>query len=339
MKEEKILIVLPTWLGDFLMCLPSIKGLIERGKAILLGSDSFYPLIREELPSEFYIGLKKRKKGSFLETVRKLWGIKAKRALLLPNSFKSALCVLLGGVPLSIGFPTDARRFILHKRVPFPDKEMHQMDLYLYLVKKAGLYYEPSSLDLSLSKEDLEWAYTVLKEKGWEKGSFAVVHPFSSKEPRSWIPSRFKDVIEAIVRDFKMKVMIVGSYSEHEKVKNLLKGMRERNLKDVWDITLLDLHLGRLAALLSYCSMFVGNDSGPSHLAAALGIPGVVLYGSTSPKRTGAKGMLHIYKEFTCSPCRERFFKDCVPEVEGRPPCIAAISVDDVLEAIQKLKN
>lgn len=338
MKDEKILVVLPTWLGDFIMALPSIKGPMERERVVLLGPSSFYPLIRQEFPAHLYLGIEGKGGGSLWEGIRKLWKVRVRKALLLPNSFRSALMALLGGVPWTIGFPTDARWGLLQKKIRQPRGEMHQADIYLYLVKKAGLYIEAKSSGLSLHSQDIEWASSAIEQMGWKGEVVLALHPFASKEPRSWLPSRFREVIPKILSDLKMKVLVLGSYHERLRAQTLLNGIPESHRGDVWDLTALDLDLGKLAALLSFSSLFLGNDSGPAHLASLLGIPGVVLHGSTSPKRTGPKGMIHVWKEFSCSPCRERFFADCKPTEEGRPPCMAAITVEEVLQTIRRLK-
>ena len=102
--------------------------------------------------------------------------------------------------------------------------------------------------------------------------------------------------------------------------------------------------LVELAAVIERCSLYVGNDSGPMHIAAALGVPTVGIYGSSSPDRTSPHGVwravhLSVSASFACSPCRERFFEDCpsLPSSDERPPCLNEVSVKMVTAAVDRI--
>ena len=107
-----------------------------------------------------------------------------------------------------------------------------------------------------------------------------------------------------------------------------------------------DVSLPELAALLEKCSLYVGNDSGPAHIADAIGIDTVTIFGSSVPGETGPGAQhappagLHsaVSAAFECAPCRERFFEDCPspPSKDGRPPCLESVSVDDVLHQVNR---
>jgi heptosyltransferase-2 len=86
-------------------------------------------------------------------------------------------------------------------------------------------------------------------------------------------------------------------------------------------------------ALLSKCALLICNDSGIMHLAAALDIPLIALFGPQSPVKFGpwGKRCRVLYKRFPCSPCRQRFFEECDPSPRGKPMCMEAIAVDEVL--------
>ena len=90
-------------------------------------------------------------------------------------------------------------------------------------------------------------------------------------------------------------------------------------------------------ALLSRCSLLICNDSGIMHLAAAMQIPLVALFGPQSPLKFGPWGdkCSVIYKHFPCSPCKQKFFQECEPSHRLSPECVEAISVSDVLDKIR----
>jgi heptosyltransferase-2 len=92
-------------------------------------------------------------------------------------------------------------------------------------------------------------------------------------------------------------------------------------------------------AVLRRGTIFVGNDSGIMHLAAAAGLPLVALFGPQSPVRFGPWGpnTRLIYKQYPCSPCRQKFFRECEPSPRGKPACIESITVDEVFGACRAL--
>ena len=97
--------------------------------------------------------------------------------------------------------------------------------------------------------------------------------------------------------------------------------------------------LRQTMALISRCRLLVGNDSGIMHLTASLQVPLVALFGPQSPVKFGpwGKGCRVVRQEFPCSPCRQRFFTECEPSERGKPACMEAIAVDDVLKEISSL--
>lgn len=148
----------------------------------------------------------------------------------------------------------------------------------------------------------------------------------------------FKEVAKRL-EGYGLAVAVVGSsYFEGTMAQEIGKELSKNGFCDVSG---LDLPLGKLAAFISLARIFVGNDSGPLHIAACAGVDSVGIYGTSVPEKTGpvlAPGTKFkaVCSRYPCSPCRERFFKDCQP-VDGKPPCIANITVEDVVGAIEKI--
>ena len=92
-------------------------------------------------------------------------------------------------------------------------------------------------------------------------------------------------------------------------------------------------------AVLERCTAYIGNDSGIMHLAAAVGLPLVAIFGPTSPQRFGpwSRSARVVSNGFPCSPCRLKFFTECEPSPQGRPRCLESISVQQVLDEVGKL--
>jgi len=330
---KKAVVVLPNWLGDFIMALPSLLGALEEERTLLLGPKPFYTLLEGRYPPECYLALTKRGRGKVFQGARLLLTRPVDRAALLPNSLLSALMCLLGGVPRTWGLPTDGRRFLLHRRVPLPPGPIHQAEIYHHILEKADLYRPWEGPIIHTSHQAKEKAQELWNKEGMEGEKVVVIHPFSSKEPRTWLPSRFHELVKRFIQR-NLRVILLGSPRERKKAQAILEGLR-----GVVNLTALEWGLGEMAAILERASLFIGNDSGPGHLAAAVGTPTITIHGSTAPHLTGPRGERahHIWKAFPCSPCRERFFKECQPAQENRPPCLEAITVEEVWEEAEKV--
>ncbi len=330
---KKAVVVLPNWLGDFIMALPSLLGSLEEGILLLLGPGPFYSLLEGRYPPDTYLALTKKGWGKVFQGACLLLTRPVDRATLLPNSFLSALMCLLGGVPRTWGLPTDGRGFLLHRKVTLPQGPLHQSQVYRHILENAGLYRPWEGPLIHPPHRAREKAQELWEREGLEGEETLVVHPFSSKEPRTWLPSRFQEIIQRLAKK-GLRVLLLGSPMERKKAQDLVAGV-----KGVIDITTLDLGLGEMAVLLEKASLFIGNDSGPGHLAAAVGTPTITIHGSTAPHLTGPRGEKahHIWNAFPCSPCRERFFRECQPAQENRPPCLEAITVEEVWEEVEKV--
>jgi len=99
--------------------------------------------------------------------------------------------------------------------------------------------------------------------------------------------------------------------------------------------------LPEVATLLERCDLFIGNDSGMMHLASMVNTPVVGIYGPGSPLTSGPfmdpEKIEIVSKNFDCSPCRQKFFKECKPSPHNKPYCLEDISVKDVAEAVDRL--
>ncbi len=316
------------------MALPSILGVVAEGKALLMGPPSFYQLLAGCFPPQVYIPSGGKERISLMEGASALLKSPVDKALLLPNSFKSALMCLLGGVPRIWGLPTDGRGFLLYRKIPSPEESLHQAQIYRHIAEKAGLLQPWEGPSIFPSQDAKEKANTLWEKKELEGRQVIALHPFSSKEPRTWLPSRFRALIEKLSEE-ALVPMILGSPKEKEKAQTLIEGIKGPFL----NLTSMEVGLGEMAALIEKTLLFIGNDSGPGHLAAALGIPTLTLHGPTSPHLTGPQGSQcqYLWKAFPCSPCRERFFKDCQPGQEERPPCLEAITLEEVWGEVIKV--
>ncbi|MGC8754127.1 MAG: glycosyltransferase family 9 protein [Thermosulfidibacteraceae bacterium] len=322
---------MPNWVGDFIMAFASVDEFF--GSFLLFGRASFYELIAGRYERSFYI----EKSGKFVKDLFSIFRSKAYKSVLFPNSFSSALIMVLGGMKKVVGLPTDFRSWLLTDRVEVEDfSDLHQAEVYRRILEPIGFRYSgPIKTRVYLKDEDVYWALDFLKNIGFERGNTVLIHPGASKRERCWPVDRYRVIVERLLKR-GYNVIILGSKMEEDLGKALAEG-----LKGVLDLTSYGLPLGKLAAIiLNGGFLFIGNDSGPIHIASC-GVERIVgIYGSSSPRKTGpviSEGtkFFPVTKNFKCSPCRERFFRDC-ESIKGYPPCIYEITVDDVWEVLNE---
>ena len=164
------------------------------------------------------------------------------------------------------------------------------------------------------------------------KGLVAL-HPFSSIPQRGWHLENFA-ALAALLSKQGLIPLIVGAPGDRETFEGV-RGLFSAETVDLVGKCSLRVTM----ALLKRCALFVGNDSGIMHLAAAAGAPVVALFGPQSPVKfgpwTGRAAV--IYKKMKCSPCRQKFFKECEPSERMKPACVEAITVDEVYRHCREL--
>ncbi len=325
MRAETV-IFLPNWVGDFLMAFASLDRVFKEGM-LFFGKPHFFQLIRGKYPGDVWI----EKKSAFLRDLATLFKSRATCAVLLPNSFGSALLATLSGMSKVVGVPSDFRGFLLTKRV-LPSAT-HQAEIYRELLEAAGLSFEGElEARMYLAREDLEWAREKLDALGVRGEPVFAFHPGASKALRRWPADRFAEVARRVAKRGWF-VVAVGDRRDAALVDTPSAGF--------YNLAAESPPLGRLAAFLSLCSLFLGNDSGPLHIAAAAGVPCVGIYGTSVPERTAPvlrRGGVFkaVASRLPCSPCRERLKRECEP-VDGVPRCIHGIGVEEVWGALEPL--
>ena len=229
-----------------------------------------------------------------------------REGLLLPNSIGSALIFKYAGVNRLLGYDTEHRGFLLSKSLKTPSIRIHQSEYYLRLLElfdaPARTYPQP----LLTAREPL-----------------LVIHPGASKRERAWPLDRFIKVADHFKKEGWEVVIVSGE-----------------KLPDSGFLTRLNPPLTELAALLKRCSLFIGNDSGPLHLAQQCGASVVGIYGPGDPRITGPREISPsqvIYHNFPCSPCHQNFFHECEPSSNQKPFCIETISTQEVIRAAEQL--
>ncbi len=239
--------------------------------------------------------------------------------------FKSGIWVMLSKGKRRAGFSNsrELSYLFLNDRLPPYDIERHAVERYLDLAAHAGGDTSEVKFPVHISKASMENAVKKLEKSGIKKDSpFFVIIPRARWETKLWKDDRFVELAKRVASKKGIPAVLIGNASDKaalEAIKNKI-GERAVNLSGQTD-------LSELAAVLKMSRFAVAVDSGPMHLAAAVGTRTVALFGPTAPWRTGPWGGGHIIvRKGLCSPC----FKKKCPE----PKCMDDITVDEVMGAI-----
>lgn len=353
--SDKILIRGVNWIGDAVMTIPAIRALrraYPESKISLLVKPSVSPIFERDPNINEIIAYEERFSGIFgkLRLAIKLRRGRFSNAILLQNAFDAALIAFLAGIPERIGYNRDKRGFLLTKPIHFnsDDRKMHHIDYYLNLIKALGIEIEYTN----------PWIYLSIDERlsAREKLS-ALKKPILGINPgatygssKRWLSDRFAQIAAWFIEETNGSIVIFGGSNEvfiADEIEYLIKrhitgNRRETDFSNA-DISLTGhplllniagkTSLRELISLISECDVFVSNDSGPMHIAYAVGTPVVAIFGSTDPDLTGPVGDSNIVLKtnISCSPCFERTCN------ENNMLCMHTITSEDVYFGIKEL--
>jgi len=332
MEFRRILVRASNWVGDAVMCVPALQALRERFPqayiAILARPWVADLYAREPFCDELIpYNLPRGTKGLYKKWLfaRRLSKYAFDCAILLPNAFEAAALARIAGIPARIGYSREGRGWLLTHPIPIPNRgetPPHQRFYYLELLKRATLIREYSDNDpIRLSG----WANIPVQE-----GKIGVSPGAAYGGAKRWIPERFAAAAVSIARERQGSVAVFGSKDEFpicEIVRRNveLAGVQCKNFAGATT-------LAEFIMLAASCEVFVTNDSGPMHIASALGVPTVAVFGATDEFATGPTGehsrVVRVPVE--CSPCLRR---EC--PIDHR--CMTAVSADAVADVALSL--
>ena len=282
----------PNWLGDCVMSLP-VFGEIRRA----FPSAHVIAACREHLADCFHaspdinevltVPAASAGIADIYKSGKALRDRNINIGILLTNSFGTALWLRLGGVKKRIGFARDLRGLLLNCAFrPTPQiLAAHQTEYYLYLLKGLGIDAGLSNPCLHATETGQEEAEGVLRNFGLARGEYATIAPFSAYgEVKDWPAQNYAQVARELAARTGKAVLILGT-----------KGQYDRCAAIAGDNTLV-LNASGLTGLAGFIALiggsrlFVGGDSGGAHVAAALGVPTISIFGITEPSRTRALG-------------------------------------------------
>lgn len=352
-EGSKVLVVGPQWLGDAVMAEPGLRALHQARPDLqltLATPKALAPLFRDHPGLADVFEVEPHHRGLFGRgrLSKDLKGKGFDAALVLRNSFGAAWDVWRAGVPVRAGFQTFGRGWCLTEPVPWPTgfKKTHRSQHYRTLAASLGAADgEDAALPLPsipVSDEARQRAEAALK--GAVEGDpqdftrpLVGIHPAAAYGPaKMWSERKFGQLADRLIEDHGATVVLLGSKDEQNVCTEVARHVlcardQPERLRSLAGET---ASVEDLAGVLACCDLVVGNDSGPAHLAAAVGAATVTIYGSTSSDFTGVRGekVANIWERLDCSPC---FRREC--HREDYMACMDAIPVARAYTTIAEL--
>lgn len=326
MSAPRTLVVAPSWVGDTVMALPVLAALAASGRRLqVLAKPHLHPLLALLPAVEGCVA----RAGGDAETVRAIRAAGCDEAVLLPNSFHAAWLARRAGIPRRWGYRGDLRGPLLAPAVRRGRGTRPQIEDYRELLAAMGVA-APSSWVPRLELPPAARADgRALAERAGLGADDPLVGLFPGAEfgpSKRWPRARFAELSRRLrrARPGLRQAILAGPGEVWLAVR-----LHEETGK-LHPVVGPDLDLARLAAFVACLDLLVTNDSGPMHLAAALGVPCVALFGPTDPARTAPAGPGHhvLYSDRWCSPC---FRRRCPLLHHG---CMKDLTVEAALERL-----
>jgi heptosyltransferase II len=345
MEFQNILVRATNWVGDAVMSLPALHALRERfpsARISILARPwvaSLYsrePFCDELIPYKAPRGWKGL--GEKWRAASELRRRKFDCAILFQNAFESAALVWLARIPVRIGYSRDARGWLLTHPIPVPsidDISRHQRFYYLELLKRAKLipgYSSEAVVSLSGASAAAEEGRKRFLDCGLTEPVIGVSPGAAYGGAKRWLPDRFAEAALQIANERNASIAIFGSKEETgicEFVAQRVEAARVTCVNFAGATT-----LSQFIELAAACEVFLTNDSGPMHIASALGVPTIAIFGPTDERATGPIGLhTRIVREpVECSPC---LLREC--PIDHR--CMLRVSADRVAQTALTLFN
>ena len=307
-NRTKILIRATNWVGDAVMSLPAIRAVREAfpgAHVKVLARASVADLYAREGAIDGVMLYAGDRRQAAAELRRESFDC----AILLPNSFDAALAAWMARIPRRIGYKRDGRGWLLTEEIPPPEPgeiPRHERFYYLELLRRAGIIHEyPPCADIRLDGCEAARAagLDALRAAGLSPPVVGVSPGAAYGDAKRWLPERFAETAVLVARGHGASAALFGAAAERglcELVAGAIRadGITVRNFAG-------ETTLRQFIDLAAACRLFLTNDSGAMHIASALGVPTVTVFGATDDTTTGPTGACAriVREQVECSPC------------------------------------
>lgn len=344
---KRILIIKPSSFGDVIHALPVLNGLrcrYRRARISWLVSTTCAGLLEGHEALDEVIPFDRRRFGRLgrdvgvtREFIRFVMALRERRFDLvvdLQGLFRSGFLALASGARARLGF-ANAREMgwiFYSDRVAVAHPDMHAVDRNYLFGRPLGFGDVPARFALPIADHARRTAQALLRKEGVQGARYCVLAPGTRWETKKWTSTGFAEVIRRLRDQFGLEVVLIGMADEQaiaQEVADLAGGP----LANLTGRTSLE----ELKALIDDARLAVMHDSGPMHLAVALGTPLAALYGPTSAQRTGpyARAETVVQLDLACSPCYFRHLHQCPYDHR----CMKELTPDHVMETVQRVMS
>jgi heptosyltransferase-2 len=338
---EKILVIRLSSLGDVILTTPVLGALKDRFPhsriffltkvryGEVLGSDPRISSLIEFDAEEKHKGF-----SGFMSLVSKLRSQDFDLLIDLHVNLRSFLFRRL--VKSRIKLKYNSHRLLRFLMVHFKSirtESLQTVDSYLEVLRKIDVEAEDKNPWIFLGSEEMDFSEHFLLERGVVKDDIIVgVHPGAKWQTKRWDESKFNLVCKEVVRKFNCKVLLLGDNKEGKLVNKVKEGLPKESALEA-----IGLPLGRMMNLIKRCDCLITNDSGPMHVASALQVPVVAIFGPTHPRLgfapVGSENVI-LCADVECSPCSLHGEKKCSKKSRF---CMDLIEPETVVEAVERL--
>jgi heptosyltransferase II len=327
---QRILIRATNWIGDAVMSLPALHVVRQRFPGAYIAVLA-RPWVADLYARESFADEVVLYNAGRWRVAQQLRERRFDTALLLQNAFEAAAIAWLARIPRRIGYARDARSWLLTDAIPVPRKAeipRHERFYYLELLRRAGLIDRlPESTEIRLGGAARARAAGLERFASMALGDVTGVSPGAAfGNAKRWLPERFVEAAAALEKP----VALFGSADERALCKQIaadlcVRGIRVHNFAG-------ETSLAEFIELAAACRVYLTNDSGGMHIASALGVPTVAIFGATDEIGTGPTGPLArvVRQQVECSPC---LLREC--PIDHR--CMTAVTSETVAKVAADL--
>ncbi len=327
LRGSRILVVHQGALGDLILALPAVKALresLQPARLEMMGHPWTLPLADGHPYADAIIDINRGEMAPFFQEGAPLpakmsgylSGIDA--AFCFSQSTTLAHNLRRAGIKRTFTLPS------------FPNARTHIIDHHLSSLTALGIFAPPAPPRIFLRDEERAWAQEFFLQKGWDNTAIIALHPGAGSRKKVWPPHRFAAVGRILAGQSK-KLLIVQGPADETAAREVLTG-----LAGTQHLLVHDVPLPKLAPLLTCASLFIGNDSGISHLAAALEVPTITIFGPTDPQVWAPRGKKAFWLQgkAACAPCGRENQRLCEQQ-----QCLEGIEVEDAMAAVFAVMN
>ncbi len=337
-RLERVLIIKPSSLGDIIHALPvasSVKSALPHVRIDWVAGGGYAELLEDNPAVDRVIAFDRGmlkgpgRMGRLISFLTELRREHYDLVIDLQGLLRSALIAFACRARLRAGFANarEGAPFFYNVKVPVAGPRMHAVDRYLLVPRQLGIMGGSSGFTIALGPKHVEDALRVLGEAGISDGdTFVAVAPSARWETKRWDAARFVEVANRLYTEKGVKSVFIGTKDDALVLDGVGGGLVQKGAAAFGKTG-----IKSLSALFQRAAAIITNDSGPMHIAAAVGTPAVAIFGPTDPGLTGPYGEGHrvISMDLDCAPC----FKRNCPDTR----CLSGITTDEVYRAVTEI--